>query len=94
MLRPRNDNVILERIKPQNKSAGGIHLPENTRVDKETEGVVIAVGEGKALENGDIAELDLKEGNVVVFRGRGQPYMHGGKEYLILSEKDILAIVS
>lgn len=93
-IRPLNDKLIVERQEVENKSEGGIVLTSQS-VKKSTRGKVIAVGLGKRLDNGDRASMDLKVGDHVIFNdGYGvKTEKIDGKEYLILSESDVLAIV-
>ncbi|MEH0666429.1 co-chaperone GroES [Vibrio scophthalmi] len=93
-IRPLNDKLIVERQEVENKSEGGIVLTSQS-VKKSTRGKVIAVGLGKRLDNGDRASMDVKVGDHVIFNdGYGvKTEKIDGKEYLILSESDVLAIV-
>lgn len=93
-IRPLNDKLIVERQEVENKSEGGIVLTSQS-VKKSTRGKVIAVGLGKRLDNGDRVSMDVKVGDHVIFNdGYGvKTEKIDGKEYLILSESDVLAIV-
>ncbi len=92
--RPLHDRVIVEREDAESKSAGGIVLT-GSAAEKSTRGVVLAVGNGRILENGTVRPLDVKAGDTVIFsEGYGtKTEKIEGKEVLILSENDILAIV-
>jgi len=93
-IRPLHDRVIVKRQEQETKSAGGIVLT-GSAAEKSTRGEVIAVGNGRTLENGDVRALDVKVGDTVVFNdGYGVKVEKlDGEEVLIMSEADILAIV-
>ena len=93
-IRPLHDRVIVKRQEQETKSAGGIVLT-GSAAEKSTRGEVIAVGNGRILENGEIRALDVKVGDQVIFNeGYGvKTEKIDGEEVLILSETDILAIV-
>ncbi|PKG38162.1 co-chaperone GroES [Psychromonas sp. Urea-02u-13] len=93
-IRPLHDRIILKRTEQETKSAGGIVLTGSAAA-KSTRGEVIAVGNGRILENGEVRPLDVKVGDIVIFsEGYGlKTEKIEGEEVLILSENDILAIV-
>ncbi|MDN7125054.1 co-chaperone GroES [Pseudidiomarina terrestris] len=93
-LRPLHDRVIIKRSEAETKSAGGIVLT-GSAAEKSTRGEVVAVGNGRILDNGDVKALDVKVGDSVLFNeGYGvKTQKIDGEEYLIMSEADILAIV-
>ena len=93
-IRPLHDRVIIKRAEKESKSAGGIVLT-GSAAEKSTRGEVIAVGNGRILENGEVKALDVKVGDTVIFNdGYGvKTEKLDGEEVLILSESDILAIV-
>lgn len=93
-LRPLHDRVIIKRSEAETKSAGGIVLT-GSAAEKSTRGEIVAVGNGRILENGDVKALDVKVGDKVLFsEGYGvKTEKIDGEEYLIMSESDILAIV-
>lgn len=92
-LRPLADRVILQRAEAEEKTAGGILLPESAK-DKPKEGKVVAVGEGKIGEDGKHQAMSVKVGNRVLFSSyAGTEVKVHGEEYLIMSESDILAII-
>lgn len=93
-IRPLHDRVIIKRKEVESKSAGGIVLT-GSAAEKSTRGEVIAVGNGRILENGEVRALDVKVGDQVIFNeGYGvKTEKIDGDEVLILSEADILAIV-
>ena len=93
-IRPLHDRVIVKRQEQETNSAGGIVLT-GSAAEKSTRGEVIAVGNGRILENGEVRALDVKVGDTVVFNdGYGvKTEKLDGEEVLIMSESDILAIV-
>ena len=92
-IRPLHDRILLERVESETKSAGGIILPDAAQ-EKPQEAVVVAVGSGYRSEDGKITPLDVKKGDRVMFaQWGGTEIKSGGKDYLILKESDILAIV-
>ena len=93
-IRPLHDRIILKRTEQETKSAGGIVLT-GSAAEKSTRGEVIAVGNGRILENGEVRPLDVKVGDTVIFsEGYGlKTEKIEGQEVLILSEGEILAIV-
>lgn len=93
-IRPLHDRVIVKRLEVESTSAGGIVLT-GSAAEKSTRGEVLAVGNGRILENGSLRELDVKIGDTVIFNeGYGvKKEKIDGEEVLILSESDILAIV-
>ncbi len=92
-LRPLNDRVIVKRLENEERSAGGIIIPDSAK-EKPIQGKIIAVGNGKMKEDGTRAPMDVKEGDVILFgKYAGQEVKHGDEEYLIMREEDILAIV-
>lgn len=93
-IRPLHDRVIIKRKEVESKSAGGIVLT-GSAAEKSTRGEVVAVGNGRILENGEVRALDVKVGDQVIFNeGYGvKTEKIDGEDVLILSESDILAIV-
>ncbi|MDP2559576.1 co-chaperone GroES [Psychrobium sp. 1_MG-2023] len=93
-IRPLHDRVIIKRIEVESKSSGGIVLM-GSAAEKSTRGEVIATGNGRLLDNGEVRPLDVKVGDTVIFKdGYGvDKEKIDGEEVLILSESDILAIV-
>ncbi len=92
MLRPLGDRVIVEPAAKEEKTASGIVLPDTAK-EKPQEGVIIAVGTGR-LEDGKRVPLDVREGEKVIYsKYAGTEVKYGEKEYLILKESDILAII-
>lgn len=93
-IRPLHDRVVVRRKEEEEKSAGGIVLPGSAK-EKPNQGVVVAVGSGKPLDNGEIRKLDVKKGDVVVFgKYAGSDTIEiKGEELVILSESDIKAVI-
>ena len=94
MLKPLGDRVLVEIVEEaEQKTAGGLYVPDTAK-EKSQRGRVIAVGNGKLLDNGTRVALDVKEGDTVYFaKYGGTEVTLEGKNYSILSERDILAIV-
>ena len=87
------DKVVVERSEAEQKTAGGILLPDTAK-DKPKEGTVVAVGPGRVLESGEVKALEVKKGDRVLFGGfAGTEIKVDGKELLILSESEILAVI-
>lgn len=93
MLKPLGDRIVIELIEAEEKTAFGIVLPDSAK-EKPQEGKVVAVGTGRVLDNGSRVELDVKEGDKIIFsKYAGTEVKYEGNEFLILRENDILAIV-
>lgn len=92
-IRPLADKVIVERIEAENKTAGGIVLPDTAK-EKPQRGKVISVGEGKLLDDGSKSKMQVKKGDEVLFTSyAGTEVKLDGKEYLIMEESDIMAVI-
>lgn len=93
MIKPLGDRVVIEVQEGDMKTASGIVLPDSAK-EKPQEGKVLAVGAGKVADNGQRIALDVKAGDKVIFsKYAGTEVKVDGKEYLIVSERDILAVV-
>jgi len=93
VIRPLGDRVVVKRIEEEPKTKGGIVLPDTAK-EKPQKGKVIAVGTGRVLENGQKVPLEVKEGDIVVFAKYGGTEIEiEGEEYVILSERDLLAVL-
>jgi chaperonin GroES len=93
-LRPLYDRIVLERIKDQETSHKGIIIPDSAK-EKPQEGLVIATGRGKRLEDGSLTDLDVKAGDRVLFgKYSGSDITVDGTEYIIMREDDILGILA
>src|SRR6476469_8879303 len=92
-LRPLHDRVIVKRLDQETKTASGLIIPE-AAAEKPDQGEVLAVGNGKILENGSVRPLDVKVGDRVLFgKYSGQTVKDNGEELLVMREEDIMAIV-
>ncbi len=92
-IRPLGDRVLIQRVEAEEKTAGGILLPESAK-EKPKEGLIMAVGEGKTLDNGERSTFSVAKGDRVLFTSyAGTDVKYDGAEYIIMREDDILAIV-
>ena len=92
-IKPLGDKIVVKRLEAETKTAGGIVLPDSAK-EKPKRGKVIAVGDGKMLENGKRAALSVKKGDEVVFTSyAGTEVKVSGDELIIMSESDVLAVV-
>ncbi|MHC4743670.1 MAG: co-chaperone GroES [Planctomycetota bacterium] len=92
-IRPLADKVLVERLEAETTTAGGIVLPDSAK-EKPQRGKIISVGEGKTLDDGTVRKLQVKKGDTVLFTSyAGTDVKIGDKEYLIMSESDIMAII-
>lgn len=92
-IRPLGDKVIVQRLEAQAMTAGGIVLPDSAK-EKPQRGKIVSVGDGKQLDDGSRAAMSVKKGQEVLFTSyAGTEVKVDGKEYLIMDESDIMAIV-
>jgi chaperonin GroES len=92
-LKPLGDRVVVEHVEQQDRSAGGVFLPDTAK-EKPQEGVVRAVGTGRTTDNGNTIPMNVKVGDRVIYsKYSGSEVKIDGTEYLIVSEKDVLAVV-
>ena len=92
-IRPLQDRIIVQRIEEEEKTAGGIIIPDSAK-EKPQQGRVVAVGKGKVREDGKVQPLDLKAGDTILFgKYSGTEIKLEGDEYLILREDDVLGVV-
>ena len=92
-IRPLQDRVIVKRVKEEEKSKGGIIIPDSAK-EKPVEGEVIAVGSGKVMDDGKQFALDVKKGDRVLFgKYAGTEVKIDGVEHLILREEEILGVI-
>lgn len=92
-LQPLGDRIVVTREVTQDKTAGGIFLPESAK-DKSSRGTVIAVGEGRLLKDGSRQPLQVKPGDMVVFTSYGpDEFKDGDQELLLMREDDVLAVI-
>ena len=95
IIKPLSDHILLEPMKQEEKTKSGILLPESAEKEKPEQGKVIAVGPGKKTEDCKVIPLEVKAGDVVLFKKYGPDEIKiEDKEYLIASEEDILAIIN
>jgi chaperonin GroES len=93
-VRPLQDRLLVRRVEEEQKTKGGIIIPDTAK-EKPVEGVVIAVGTGKVLDNGKLHALEVKAGDRVLFgKYAGSEIKLEGVEHLILREDEVLGIVS
>jgi chaperonin GroES len=93
-LKPLGDRVVVEHVEQAEKSAGGVFLPDTAK-EKPQEGRVLAVGTGRTLDNGTKLPIDVKPGDKIIYsKYSGSEIKLDGKEYLIISEKDVLAVIT
>ena len=91
--RPLHDRVLVRRVEAEEKTAGGIIIPDTAK-EKPVEGKVLAVGNGRILEDGSVRKLDIKVGDRILFNKYGGTEVKlDGEELLILREDDVLGVV-
>ena len=92
-IRPLHDRVIVKRVEEETTSAGGIVLP-GSATEKPSEGEVLAVGNGKVLENGDVRALEVKVGDKVLFgKYSGTEVKVDGDDLIVMREEDIMGVL-
>ena len=92
-IQPLGDRILIKLLEEEGKSPGGIILPDTAK-EKPQEGKVVAVGKGRLLEDGTVKPLEIKVGDTVLFaKYSGTEVSHEEKEFLILKEDDILAVL-
>ena len=90
--RPLHDRILVKRVEEEEKTKGGIIIPDTAK-EKPIEGKVIAVGNGKRLDDGKLAALEVKAGDRVLFgKYTGQEVKVDGEEHVLLREDDVLAV--
>lgn len=93
MIQPLGDRVLVKRLEAEEKTKGGIVLPDTAK-EKPQKAEVVSVGKGRVLENGKVEPLEVKKGDIVLFgKYSGSEITYKDEEYLILKEEDILAII-
>ena len=91
--RPLHDRVVVRRLNSEEKTKGGIIIPDSAK-EKPQEGEVVAVGKGKRLEDGTVVPLDVKVGDKILFgKYSGSDIKIDGEEYMIMREDEVLGIV-
>jgi len=92
-IRPLADKILVQRLEAEQKTAGGIVLPDSAK-EKPQRGKIVSVGEGKLLDDGTRKEKQVKKGDTVLFTSyAGTEIKIDGKEYLIMDESDIMAVI-
>jgi len=92
-IRPLQDRILIKRVKEEEKTKGGIIIPDTAK-EKPVEGKVIAVGNGAVQKDGSVRKLEVKKGDTVLFaKYSGSDIKIEGEDHLILREEDILAII-
>lgn len=92
-IKPLGDKVIVKRVEAEEKTAGGIVLPDSAK-EKPKRGIVLAVGNGRLLDSGDRTQMQVKKNDEVLFTSyAGSEIKVGGDEYMIMDEADILGII-
>ncbi len=92
-IQPLGDRVLVKRLEAEEKTKGGIVLPDTAK-EKPQKGEVVAVGKGRVLESGKVEPLEVKKGDKVLFgKYAGNEISYNEDEYLILKEEDILGII-
>ena len=93
MIRPLGDRVLVQRVEAEEKTAGGILLPDTAK-EKPKEGKIVALGNGKSLDDGTRSTFSVKVGDRILFTSyAGTEVKFGGTEYLIMREEDILGVI-
>ena len=93
-IKPLSDHILIEPLKGEEKTKSGILLPETAEKEKPEQGKVVAVGPGRKTQDGKIILVEVKAGQIVLFKKYGpDEFKIDGKEYLIAKEEDILAII-
>lgn len=92
-IRPLSDRVLVQRVEAENKTTGGIVLPDTAK-EKPQRGKIISTGKGKVLDDGTLKKMQVKKGDKVLFTSyAGTDVKIEGKEYLIMNESDIMAVI-
>ena len=92
-IRPLHDRIVVKRVTEPEKTAGGLFIPDSAK-EKPIEALVVAIGNGKILENGTVRPLDVKVGDKVLFsKYSGSEVKLDGEEHLIMREEDLLAVL-
>ncbi len=93
-IRPLQDRVIVKRVKEEEKTKGGLYIPDTAK-EKPVEATVVAVGNGKVLEDGTVRKLDVKAGDRILFgKYSGTEVKIDGEEHLLIREDDVLAVTN
>ena len=92
-IRPLADKVVVQRLEAETKTTGGIVLPDSAK-EKPQRGKIVSVGKGKILDDGTLKKVQVKKGDMILFTSyAGTEVKINGKEYLIMNESDIMAVI-
>lgn len=92
-VKPLADRVLVEPLEAAEKTAGGLYIPDNAK-EKPQKGKIIAVGPGKASDSGTIVKMEVKAGDTILYgKYSGTEVEVDGKDYLIMRESDVLAVI-
>jgi chaperonin GroES len=92
-IRPLYDRILVKRLEEQQRTRGGLHIPDAAK-EKPVEALVVAVGSGKVQEDGSIRRLDIKAGDKILFtKYSGSEIKIDGEEHLIMREDEVLALI-
>ena len=92
-VRPLYDRILIKRVDEEEKTAGGLYIPDTAK-EKPQQGLVVAVGSGKVQEDGSVRKLEIKAGDKILFsKYSGNDIKIDGTEHLILREEDVLAVL-
>ena len=92
-IEPTSDRVLIQPKEPEQRTAGGIYIPDNAK-EKPQQAIVVATGKGKILDDGKTVPLEVKKGDKVLFsKYSGTELKFDGKEYLMIREEDVLGII-
>jgi chaperonin GroES len=93
-VRPLGDRILVQRMAEEEKTAGGIYIPDNAK-EKPQQATVVATGKGRLTEDGKVVPLEVKKGDKILFsKYSGTELKFNGKEYLMISETDVLGILN
>jgi chaperonin GroES len=93
-VRPLHDRILVERMPEEEKTAGGLFIPDNAK-EKPQQATVVATGSGRILEDGKTVPLEVKKGDKVLFsKYSGTELKFGGREYLMIREEDVLGVIN
>lgn len=92
-IRPLHDRVVVRRMEEERTTPGGIVIPDNA-TEKPSQGEVIAIGNGKVLENGEVRKLDVKKGDKILFgKYSGSEVKFDNEDLVVMREDDIMAVI-
>ena len=93
-VRPLHDRLLVQRVAEEEKTAGGLFIPDNAK-EKPQQAMVVATGKGRVLEDGKVVPLEVKKGDRVLFsKYSGTELKLEGKEYLMIREEDVLGVIN